>query len=55
MTKLEAFECAVRLVFSAPDDNRKDKAVQLAKDIACNLTLEEFETVMEEIECDFIK
>ncbi len=43
------------MVFSAPDDNRKDKAVQLARDIACNLTQEEFETVMEEIECNSIK
>tara|TARA_R110002110_G_scaffold331491_1_gene542653 strand:+ start:292 stop:453 length:162 start_codon:yes stop_codon:yes gene_type:complete len=51
MTKLEAFECALRLAIAAPDQRRSDMASVLADEIANDLTDEEIKTVLEEIEC----
>ena len=55
MTRMEALECALRLAIAAPDQKRSDMASLLADEIANDLTDEEINTVLEEIECNSIK
>jgi len=53
MTQMEALELALRLVrlaIAAPDQKHAGQAVSLAVEIAAGMTLEEIETVKEELE-----
>jgi len=50
MTQMEALELALRLAIAAPDEKHAGQAVVLAEEIAAGMTLEEIETVKEELE-----
>lgn len=46
MTPIEAFDLAIELSLSAPDNERSEKAIKLAEEIALQLTSKEVQQVL---------
>ena len=55
MTQMEALELAMRLAHKAPDLEKSTACLEMALEIALNMTSEEITTVEEELLSDGIK
>ena len=52
MTPIEAFDFAIELSLSAPDDERSSRAVKLAEEIAMQLTPDQVQQVLTKYEME---